>query len=89
MQILVCQMGGCASAEAREFKIAATKKLICKYNINLCLFMELNFNWKKLNSSANLASWFHKEEREKYNAPLLTTLRSLTSFLAYINWGVW
>ena len=30
MRILVCQMGGCASAEAREFKIAATKKLICK-----------------------------------------------------------
>jgi hypothetical protein len=30
MRTLVCQMGGCASAEAREFKIAATKKLICK-----------------------------------------------------------
>jgi hypothetical protein len=44
MRILVCQMGGCASAEAREFKIAATKKLIHKYDINLCLFMELNFN---------------------------------------------
>jgi hypothetical protein len=44
-------MGGCASAEAREFKIAATAKLIRKYDINLCLFMELNFNW----STANLA----------------------------------
>ncbi len=43
MRMLVCQMGGCASAEAREFK----EKLICKYDINLCLFMELNFNWKK------------------------------------------
>jgi hypothetical protein len=64
MRILVCQMGGCASAEAREFKIAATEKLTCKYNINLCLFMELNFNWTKVNSSANLALWFHKEERE-------------------------
>jgi hypothetical protein len=32
MQILVCQMGGCASVEAREFKIAATEKLIRKYN---------------------------------------------------------
>jgi hypothetical protein len=64
MRILVCQMGGCASAEAREFKIATTKKLIRKYNINLCLFMELNFNWTKVNSSANLASWFRKEERE-------------------------
>jgi hypothetical protein len=64
MLILVCQTGGCASAEAREFKIAATEKLICKYDINLCLFMELNFNWTKVNSSANLASWFHEEERE-------------------------
>jgi hypothetical protein len=64
MRILVCQMGGCASAEVREFKIAATKKLIHKYNINLCLFMEVNFNWTKVNSSANLALWFHKEERE-------------------------
>jgi hypothetical protein len=44
MRILVCQLGGCASAEAKEFKIAATEKLIHKYNINLCLFMELNFN---------------------------------------------
>ena len=64
MRIVVCQMGGCASAEAREFKIASTEKLIRKYDINLCLFMELNFNWTKVNSSANLASWFHKEERE-------------------------
>jgi hypothetical protein len=41
-----------------------TEKLIHKYDINLCLFMELNFNWTKVNSSANLASWFNKEERE-------------------------
>ncbi len=64
MQILVCKMGGCASTEARDFKIAATVKLICKCNINLCLFMELIFNWSKVNSSANLALWFHEEERE-------------------------
>jgi hypothetical protein len=64
IRILVCQMGGCASVEAREFKIAATKKLIRKYDINCCLFMELNFNWTKVNSSANLALWFHEEERE-------------------------
>jgi hypothetical protein len=64
MRILVCQMGGRASVEATEFKIAATKKLIRKYNINLCLFMELNFNWTKVNSSANLASRFCKVERE-------------------------
>ncbi len=30
MRIVVCQMGGCVSAEAREFKIASTEKLICK-----------------------------------------------------------
>jgi hypothetical protein len=58
MRILVCQVGGCASTEARELKIAATEKLIHKYGINLCLFMELNFNWTKVNSSANLASLF-------------------------------
>jgi hypothetical protein len=26
--------------------------------------MELNFNWLKVNSSANLALWFQEEERE-------------------------
>jgi hypothetical protein len=64
MRMLVCQMGGCTSAKARGFKITATKKLIRKSDINLCLFMELNFNWTKVNSSANLALWFRKEERE-------------------------
>jgi hypothetical protein len=64
MQILVCQMGGCASIKTREIKIAATERLIRKYDVNLCLFMELNFNWSKVNSSANLASWFQEEERE-------------------------
>jgi hypothetical protein len=37
-------MGGCVSKESREFKIAATERLIRKYDINLCIFMELNFN---------------------------------------------
>jgi hypothetical protein len=64
MRILVCQMGECASAQTREIKIAATEGLIRKYNINLCLFMELNHNWSKVNSSANLASWFQDKERE-------------------------
>ena len=50
--------------ETREIKIAATERLIRKYNINVCAFMELNFNWSKVNSSANLASWFQEEERE-------------------------
>ncbi len=58
MRVLVNQMEGCASMEMREIKIAATERLICKYNINVCAFMELNFNWAKVNSLANLASWF-------------------------------
>jgi hypothetical protein len=64
MRILVCQMGGCASVETREIKILATERLIRKNNINLCLFMELNYNWAKVNSSANLASWFMDDERK-------------------------
>ncbi len=50
--------------ETREMKIEVTKRLIKKYDVNLCLFMELNFNWSKVNSLANLASWFRNEERE-------------------------
>jgi hypothetical protein len=57
-------MGGCTSAEVRKVKISATERLIQKYDINLCLFMELNFNWSKVNSSANLASWFTRKERK-------------------------
>ena len=45
-------------------KIASTKRLIQKYNVNLCLFMELNFNRSKVNLSANLASCFQYKERE-------------------------
>jgi hypothetical protein len=41
------------------------EKLIQKYDTNLVvLFMELNFNWTKINSLANLVSWFHKKEWE-------------------------
>jgi hypothetical protein len=64
MRVLVCRMGGCTSMETREIKIASTEQLICKYDINACAFMELNFNWLKVNSLANLASWFQEEERE-------------------------
>jgi hypothetical protein len=38
--------------------------LIQKYNVNLVVFMELNFNWTKVNSSANLVSWLQQEDRE-------------------------
>jgi hypothetical protein len=64
MRVLVSQMGGCASMETCEIKISTTEQLIRKYDINFCAFMELNFDWMKVNSSANLASWFHEEERE-------------------------
>ena len=56
--------------ETREIKMAAIKKLIKTLDVNLCAFMELNYNWSKVNSSANLASWLNDEERE---------LRSVTS----------
>jgi hypothetical protein len=56
--ILVCQMGGCSGKEVRELKIAATERLINKYKVNLSTFMELNYNWAMVDSSANIASWF-------------------------------
>jgi hypothetical protein len=58
MRVLVSQMGRSASLEMREIKIAATERLIQKYDINVCVFMEFNFSWTRINSSANLASWF-------------------------------
>jgi hypothetical protein len=57
-------MGGCSGKEVRELKIASTERLITKYEINLSAFMELNYNWAMMDSLANLASWFHQEERE-------------------------
>jgi hypothetical protein len=62
--------------EMQEIKIAATEHLICKYDINFCAFMELNFNWTKVNSSANLASWFHKDEHKLR----LVTAHNMTEF---------
>jgi hypothetical protein len=38
--------------------------LIAKYEINLSAFMELNYNWATVDSSANLASWLRQEEHE-------------------------
>ena len=49
-------MGGCASKEVQEVKIAAAKQLMKHWDINLIAFMELNYNWSKVNSLANLAS---------------------------------
>ena len=57
-------MGGCSGKEVRELKIAATERLINNYEVNLSAFMELNYNWATVASSANLASWFCHEERE-------------------------
>jgi hypothetical protein len=64
MRIMVCQMGGCAGKEVGEIKMSTTEQLIQKYDVNLVAFMELNFNWSKVNSSANLVSWPHQEEME-------------------------
>jgi hypothetical protein len=47
MRVLVSQMWGCASMEKQEIKIAATEHLIRKHDINVCAFVELNFNWTK------------------------------------------
>jgi hypothetical protein len=64
MRILVYQMEGCASTEMREMKVAAMERLIRKYDVNLCLFMELNYNWSEVNSTTNLASWFTDDKRK-------------------------
>jgi hypothetical protein len=67
-QILVCQMGGCSGREIREHKIAITKRLMNKYEVNLAALMELNYNWATVASSANLSSWFCHEECEVRSA---------------------
>jgi hypothetical protein len=64
MLVLVSRMGGCASIETKEVKMAVPEKLIRTYDINLCTFMELNFNWSKVSSSVNLVSWLQDEERK-------------------------
>jgi hypothetical protein len=64
MRILLHRMGGFTSKEVQEIKIAAMEQLIKHCNINLIAFTELNHNWSKVNSLANLASWLHEEERE-------------------------
>jgi hypothetical protein len=88
MRVLLSQMGGCASRETREIKIAATEQLIRKYDISFCAFMELNFNWTKVNSSANLASWFHEEECELRLVTAHNMRWSMTTSLANTNRGV-
>jgi hypothetical protein len=61
-------MGGCSGKEVRELKIAATERLINKCKISFSTFVELNYNWSTVASLANLASWFHQEEREVRSA---------------------
>jgi hypothetical protein len=58
------QMGGCTGKEVRQIKMSNTENLIHEYDVKLAVFMELNFNWTKVNSPANLASWLQQEERE-------------------------
>ncbi len=50
MWILIRQMGGCIGKEVQQIKMSTTENLIQKYNLNLVVFMELNFNWTKVNS---------------------------------------
>ena len=73
-------MGGSASMETREIKIVATERLIRKYNVNVCAFMETNFNWTKVNSLANLVSWFQEEEREVHCVTANNTSESNSVF---------
>jgi hypothetical protein len=66
--------------ETREIKMAVTEKLIRMYDINLCAFMELNFNWSEVNSSANLATWLQDEERELRSVTTHSTTESDETF---------
>jgi hypothetical protein len=76
-------MGGCASKEVREIKMTTTEQLIQKYDMNLVAFMELNFNWSKVNSSANLASWLHQEEWETRSVTAKNTQEQDSILLKY------
>jgi hypothetical protein len=87
MRVLVSQRGGCASMETHKIKIATTEQLIRKYDINLCAFMELNYNWMKVNSSANLASCFHEEEQELRSVMAHNTTEFDDTFGKH-QWGV-
>jgi hypothetical protein len=60
--------------------MAVTEKLIRTYDINLCAFMELNSNWSKVNSSANLASWLQDEEHELRSVTAHNTTESDETF---------
>ena len=85
MRVLLNQMGGSASMETREIKIVATERLIRKYNVNVCAFMETNFNWTKVNSLANLVSWFQEEEREVHCVTANNTSESYSVFSKHHN----
>jgi hypothetical protein len=61
-RILVCQMGGCSGKEVRELKIASTERLITKYEINLSVFMELNYNWATVDSRPTLRHGSNKKK---------------------------
>ncbi len=47
IRVLVSQMGGCASLETQEIKIAATEWLIRKYDINFVLSWSLTLIGQK------------------------------------------
>jgi hypothetical protein len=76
-------MGGCTGKEVRQIKMSTTENLIQKYNINIAVFMELNFNWTKVNSSANLSSWLQQEERETQSIMVHNTHKFNNIFSKY------
>ncbi len=75
--------------ETREIKIVVTEWLICKYNINVCAFMELNFVWSKVNLLENLASWFQGEERELCSVTTHNKTKFNQVFRKTPAWGNW
>jgi hypothetical protein len=75
-------MGGLGSLEVRDIKLMATERLIKKYDINVCVFMGINHNWSKVNSLANLASWF-QDKRELRSITAHNTTEEHSAFTQY------
>jgi hypothetical protein len=69
--------------------MSTMEKLIRKYDVNLAAFMELNFNWSKVNSSANLTSWLHQEERETRSIRAHNTQEQDDLFSKHQPGGIW
>ena len=64
-QIMHGQMNSCSSKEVWEYKVETTRGLVRNYDENLAVFNELGFNFKAVNSSQNLSSWFRMERETR------------------------